>query len=118
MLSQLNIISLNNNGHKVRLCSHELRIVDLKGELSRVDVEGEVIEKGDVRTVNLRAGGQSNVADATLRDDSGTIKLTLWGDQINMVDVGDRVRIEGGYTKIFRNEVSLNIGRYGKLSKV
>jgi ssDNA-binding replication factor A large subunit len=35
-----------------------------------------------------------------------------------MDDVGDRVKIEGGYTKIFRNEVSLNIGRYGKITKV
>jgi len=95
-----------------------LRIADLKGEQSRVDVEGEVIEKGDVRTVNLRAGGSSTVADATIKDDSGTIKLSLWGEQINAVDVGDKVRIENGYTKAFRGEVQLNIGRYGKLVKV
>ena len=95
-----------------------MRIADLKGEQSRVDVEGEIIEKGDVRSVNLRAGGSSNVADATIRDDSGTIKLSLWGDQINMVDVGDKVRIENGYTKAFRGEIQLNIGRYGKLVPV
>lgn len=76
------------------------------------------MEKGEVRTVNLRAGGQSDVADATIKDDSGSIKLSLWGDQINKVDVGDKVRIENGYTKAFRGEVQLNIGRYGKLSKV
>jgi replication factor A1 len=98
--------------------STNLRISDLKGELSRVDVEGEVIEKGATRTVNLRAGGQSDVADATIRDDSGSIKLSLWGEQINQIDVGDRVRIENGYTKAFRGEVQLNIGRYGKLVKL
>ncbi len=95
-----------------------MKIADLKGEQSRVDVEGEVVEKGDTRSVNLRAGGQSNVADATLRDDTGTIKLSLWGDQIESVDVGDRIRIENGYTKAFRGEIQLNIGRYGKLSKL
>lgn len=100
------------------MSEHDLRIADLKGEQNRVDIEGEIVSKGDVRSVNLRAGGTSNVADAEIRDDSGTIKLTLWGDQINQVDVGDRVRVEGGYTKIFRNEISLNIGRYGKLVKV
>ena len=94
-----------------------MKIADLKGEQSRVDVEGEVIEKGEVRTVNLRAGGTSTVADATIRDDSGTIKLSLWGEQINSVDVGDKVKIENGYTKAFRGEVQLNIGRYGKLTK-
>jgi replication factor A1 len=95
-----------------------LRIADLKGEQSRVDVEGEIVDKGETRTVNLRAGGSSTVADATLRDDSGSIKVSLWGDQINMVDVGDRVRIENGYTRAFRGEVQLNIGRYGKLVKL
>ncbi len=95
-----------------------MKIADLKGEQSRVDVEGEIIEKGEPRTVNLRAGGTSNVADATIRDDSGSIKLSLWGDQIDIVDVGDRVRIENGYTRAFRGEVQLNIGRYGKLVKL
>jgi replication factor A1 len=94
-----------------------MKISDLRGEQSRVDVEGEVIEKGEVRTVNLRAGGTSTVADATIKDDTGTIKLSLWGEQINSVDVGDKVKIENGYTKMFRNELSLNIGRYGKLTK-
>lgn len=95
-----------------------MKISDLKGEQSRVDVEGEITDKGEVRSVNLRAGGTSNVADCTIRDDSGTIKLTLWGEQINTVEVGDRVRIENGYTKAFRGEVQLNIGRYGKLVKL
>jgi replication factor A1 len=94
-----------------------MKIADLKGEQSRVDVEGEIVDKGDIRSVNLRAGGTSNVADCTIRDESGSIKLTLWGDQINTVDVGDKVRIENGYTKAFRGEVQLNIGRYGKLVK-
>ena len=94
-----------------------MKIADLKGEVSRVDVEGEVVEKGEVRTVNLRAGGTSTVADATIKDDSGRIKLSLWGEQINSVDVGDKVKIENGYTKAFRGEVQLNIGRYGKLTK-
>ena len=94
-----------------------MKIADLKGEVSKVDVEGEVVEKGEVRTVNLRAGGTSTVADATIKDDSGTIKLSLWGEQINSVDVGDKVKIENGYTKAFRGEVQLNIGRYGKMTK-
>ena len=94
-----------------------MKIADLKGEQSKVDVEGEVVEKGETRTVNLRAGGQSDVADCTIKDDSGTIKLTLWGEQINSVDVGDKVKVENGYTKSFRGELQLNIGRYGKLVK-
>jgi replication factor A1 len=68
--------------------------------------------------VNLRAGGTAQVADAVISDETGTIKLSLWDDQINMVKQGDRVSIENGYTQAFRGENSLNIGRYGNLKKV
>jgi len=96
----------------------KLKIGEIKGELRRIDVEGDIIEKGDVRTVNLRAGGTSTVADCVIRDETGTIKLSLWGEQINAFDVGDRVKIENGYTSVFRGETQLSIGRYGKIQKV
>lgn len=38
-------------------------------------------------------------------------------DQIDMVQEGDTVIIENGYTQAFRGDNSLNIGRYGKLRK-
>jgi replication factor A1 len=44
--------------------------------------------------------------------------LSLWDDQIDMVQEGDMVIIENGYTQAFRGDNSLNIGRYGKLRKV
>ncbi len=92
-----------------------MKIADLRGEQQRIDVEGEIVEKGDTREVNLRAGGTSQVAEATLKDDSGTIKLSLWGKQITRVDVGDKVQIDNAYTKAFRGELQLNIGKYGTL---
>ena len=95
-----------------------MNIADLKGEQTRVDIEGMVIEKGDTRSVNLRAGGTSSVADATIRDETGSIKLTLWGDQINSIDVGDKIAVDGGYTKAFRGELQMNVGRYGALRKI
>jgi replication factor A1 len=35
-----------------------------------------------------------------------------------MMNEGDEVSIENGYTQAFRGENSLNIGRYGKLAKL
>jgi replication factor A1 len=95
-----------------------LRIADLRGEQSRIDVEGEVTEKDEPREVNLRAGGTSNVCEITIRDESGSIKVTLWGEQINHADVGDRIRIINGYTKAYRGEISINIGKYGEMAIV
>jgi replication factor A1 len=95
-----------------------MNISDLKPGMRGVSIEGTIDSLTEPRTVNLRAGGTAQVADAIISDDTGTIKLSLWDDQINMVKQGDRVSIENGYTQAFRGENSLNIGRYGNLKKV
>ena len=51
-----------------------------------------------------------------IQDETGTIKLTLWNEQIDMVNVGDNVKIENGYVTSFKGENQLNIGKYGKLT--
>ena len=96
----------------------DLKIGDLKAGMRNVNVTGKIETLKDTRTVNLRSGGTAQVADAILSDETGTIKLSLWDDQIQMVGEGDEVSIENGYTQSFRGENSLNIGRYGKLSKI
>ena len=83
--------------------------------MRRVDAEGEIVDISDPRSVNLRTGGEARVADATLKDSSGSIKLSLWDDQIDAVRQGAKVRVTNGYTNSFRGEVRLNVGRYGKL---
>lgn len=92
------------------------KIGQLKDGDSRVDVEGEIKEVSESRTVNLRSGGQARVADALLIDEESSIKLSLWDDQIDMVKAGMRVKIENGYVRSFRGEPSLNVGRYGRLT--
>jgi ssDNA-binding replication factor A large subunit len=78
-------------------------------------VEGTIDSISEPRTVNLKSGGQAQVADAVLKDDTGQIKLTLWDAQIKMVKQGSKIRIENGYISSFRGENSLNVGKYGKL---
>lgn len=79
-------------------------------------IEGVIDNIGEPRTVNLRTGGQAQVADAILKDETGQIKLTLWDAQIKMVKPGSKVKIENGYISSFKGENSLNVGKYGKLS--
>ncbi len=86
-----------------------------KNMRSGVNVEGKVERKGEPRTVNTRAGGTVDVCDAYLVDDSGEIKLTLWGDDIPKVNDGDTVKITNGYTNTFKGEVSLTKGKFGQL---
>lgn len=85
---------------------------------SGINARASVKSKGDTRTVNLRAGGTVDVCDAIIADGDGEdneMKLTLWGDDIKAVNVGDTVVITNGYTNEFRGEVSLTKGRYGQM---
>ncbi len=85
--------------------------------MRKVDVEANVIEKSDAREVRSRYTNETyRVADATVEDETGTITLTLWNEQVEQVNVGDRVKIENGYIKSFRDVLQLNSGKYGSLT--
>jgi len=85
--------------------------------MRRVDVEAKVIQKSETREVRSSYRNETyQVADAIIKDDTGTIKLTLWNEQIDQVNVDDTVKIENGYIRSFRGEIQLNAGKYGKLT--
>ncbi len=89
---------------------------------SGVNVEAEVISKPEPRTVNLKSGGTIDVCDAVIanedKSEENQMKLTLWGDDIKSVEVGDNIRITNGYTNEFKGEVSLTKGKYGTMEKI
>ena len=94
-------------------------INQLRSGMTKLDtVEGTIESISEPRTVNLKAGGQAQVADAIIKDETGQIKLTLWDAQIKMVKAGSKVTIENGYINSFKGENSLNVGKYGKLNVV
>jgi replication factor A1 len=94
-----------------------LKIKELHDGMKRVSVEATVTEKADSREVLSRFKDETHrVATAMIADDTGTIKLTLWNDQINQVNVNDKIKVENGYVTSFRGEIQLNIGRYGTLT--
>ena len=94
-----------------------LKINELRDGMRKVDVEADVIEKSDVREVRSRYTNETyRVADATIEDETGKITLTLWNEQTEQVNVGDRIKIENGYIKSFRDVLQLNSGKYGSLT--
>ena len=93
-------------------------IAQIKNMRSGINTKGVVKSMGDPRTVNLKSGGTIDVCDAVLSDgetENDEVKLTLWGDDIKTVNVGDTVVISNGYTNSFRDEVSLTKGKFGKM---
>ena len=94
-----------------------MKIADLQDGMRRVDVEAKVLEISEPREVRSRYTGQQlKVAEAMISDDTGTVKLVLWNEQIEQVNLDDNVRIENGYIRSFRGEIQLNVGKYGALT--
>jgi len=94
-----------------------MKIKELRDGMRRVDIVAKVIDISEPREVQSRYSGQTfRVADATIGDETGTIKLVLWNEQIGRVNVNDNISIANGYVKSFRGEIQLNVGKYGKLT--
>lgn len=89
-------------------------IKELTDGMKRVSVEAQVVEKGDVREVKSKFKDETyRIVDAVLADESGSVKLTLWNEQIDMVNVGDKIKIDNGYVTSFKGEIQLNVGKFG-----
>ena len=94
-----------------------MKIRELRNGMKRVSVEAKVVEKSDPREVLSRFKDETyKVATAVIADETGTVKLTLWNDQINKVNVNDKVKVENGYVTSFKGEIQLNLGKYGMLT--
>ena len=77
-------------------------IDEAKNMRSGINVEGTVERKEEVRTVNTKAGSTVDVANAFLVDNGMEIKITLWAEDANNIQNGDRIKIENGYTNEFK----------------
>lgn len=95
-----------------------MNISDLKAGASNVDVEATVTEKDEPREVVTKYGKRLSVANAVLKDDTGSIAISLWGNTIDTVNVGDKVKVTNGYVSEFRGTPQLSTGKYGKIEVI
>ena len=95
-----------------------MNISELKAGATGVELEAEVSEKSETREVITKYGKRLNVANAVLKDDTGTIAISLWGNDIANINVGDKVKVTNGYVGEFRGTPQLSTGKYGKIEAV
>ncbi len=94
----------------------EAKVGELTPQSRAVNVTAKVVSKSEIREIPMgRDGSAHKVCDALVGDETGSIYLTLWDDNIEKVDVEHTVRIENGYVTLFKGNMRLNIGKYGKL---
>ena len=95
-----------------------MKISELKAGASNVEVEAKVTQKDEPREVVTKYGKRLSVANITLKDNTGSISMSLWGKDIDSVNVGDVVKITNGYVNEFRGTPQLSTGKFGKLEVV
>lgn len=81
-------------------------------------IEAEVAKLEPVREVEAREGGARKVRNGVLRDGTGEIAFVLWGDEVELVVEGDRVRLVDGWVKDYRGKPEVSLGRRGKVEKL
>ena len=94
----------------------EAKVGDLTPQSKAVNVTAKVVSKTEIREIPMgRDGSPHKVSDALVGDETGVVYLTLWDDNIEKVNEGDSLRVENGYVTLFKGNIRLNIGKYGKL---
>lgn len=93
------------------------KVKDLRPESKQVNVLGKVVSIGEEREIQPRFGGSRKLAEATIGDETGTVLLTLWENQIGSVSPDETIEIDNGYVTLVRGHVRLNVGKYGSISK-
>lgn len=94
------------------------KVSELTPQSKRVNVLVKVVSIGEPKEIPSRFGGESKkVAEATVGDETGTVILSLWQDQISSVQANDVLYIENGYISLLQGHMRLNVGKYGKMTK-
>ena len=93
-------------------------IRDVRSGMIHVSLKAKILEVAEPTRVVTRYGKYASVAKALLWDETGTIRLCLWNEQIGSVSVGDTVRIENAQASLFKGERQLSIGTRGLLTNV
>lgn len=95
-----------------------MKISELKAGATNVTVEATVASKQEPREVVTKYGKRLNVANITLKDDSGSIAMSLWGNDVEAVSEGDVIKVTNGYVSEFRGAPQLSSGKFGKIEVV
>ena len=79
-----------------------------------ITIEGVLKEKAPIRTFR-KFGKPGRVASSILEDETGEIMLTLWNEDAENLQEGQKLLITGAEVKEWRGNSQLNPGREGSI---
>ena len=91
-----------------------MEIKDIKANAGNIDIVAYISKKDEARTFE-EFGKEGRVCNAFLKDDTGEVKLTLWNDDVDSVNIGDKVHLQNGWCSEYKGEKQLSSGKFGKI---
>jgi len=91
-----------------------MKISELQSGQGKIDIEVEIVDVTEPKEFN-KFGRTGKVANATAKDDSGEIKMSLWNEQVDLVKPGMKVKIVNGWCSEYQGEKQLSTGKFGRL---
>ena len=91
-------------------------VQDLRHGMKKINIEAKVLEVPTPATVQTRYGNSARVTNAWVADETGRIKLCLWNEQADLVNVGDTVQIKNASVSTFKGERQLRLGKKGTVN--
>lgn len=95
-----------------------MKVNELKPDMNNVNIKAKITEMKEPREIMTKFGTATTLTEAMLEDDTGSVKLTLWGKQSDGLENDKEVEITGGFTKEFREELQVGLGKRGSIKVV
>jgi replication factor A1 len=97
--------------------THDVKIEDVKPLDKHIDVVFKVHEREEEREINTRSGETHRVCDITVADETGSIVLTLWNEDIDNIENDKTYKLSNGFVNVYQNSLRLSKGKYGTITE-
>ncbi|MEK6957922.1 MAG: hypothetical protein AABW99_03020 [archaeon] len=95
-----------------------MKISELKTREPIAEIMLEIVSKGETRQFSTEKGS-GKVCSCAGKDDSGEeVSVSLWNEQIDQVNEGDKIKITEGWCSEFRGQKQVSTGKKGNLEVV
>lgn len=94
-----------------------VKVGELTPQSRKVNIAIKVLNMGEVKEITSKFGDSKKIAEAVVGDETGTIIMNLWDNQINEISENDLIELKNGYVSLFQSKMRLNIGKYGSIEK-
>ncbi|NHJ01755.1 MAG: hypothetical protein EAX86_06400 [Candidatus Heimdallarchaeota archaeon] len=90
-------------------------IEDLKPYDNDIVVNFQVIEQLSVKEIRKGHDAVHKVATFKIADATGSIRLTVWNEAIDKIDIGQTYELNKGNVNVFQDHAQLSAGKNGQI---